>query len=172
VHGDTHVTLSVFGDDALPTPPAGRKAVGHGIDLQPSGVTFDPPAQITIPYDPAALDGADPATLGVWVYQGGAWQLRGGVVDPIKHTITISVSHFTLYAVMAHGAAVPPQNAMEPVAPVASGGARPTDVTAVPHAGSGPLNEDPMRAVLSIVAMAASVMGGLSLAAGVGRRGR
>jgi hypothetical protein len=175
VGADTTVTLSVFAPEALPTPPAGRKTASHGIDLQPSGVTFDPPARITIPYDPAALGGEDPATLGVWVYQGGAWQLLGGVVDPVAHTVTISVSHFTLYAVMVRGEGLPPQSTMEPAAPPTPtpGGSQPvTGVTSVPSAGAGSVNGDPLRALLSIAAMAAAVAGGLSLAAGMGRRSR
>jgi hypothetical protein len=175
VESGTTVTLSVFAEEALPTPPAGRRTASHGIDLQPSGVTFDPPAQITIPYDAAALDGEDPATLGVWVYQGGEWQLLGGVVDPVAHTVTISVSHFTLYAVMMRGEGLPPQSTMEPAAPPTPtlGGSQPgTGVTGVPDAGAGPANGDPLRALLSIAAMVAAVAGGLSLAAGMGRRGR
>jgi hypothetical protein len=173
VDSDTKVTLSVFDEQALPTPPAGRKTASRGIELQPSGVTFDPPAQITIPYDPAALGGEDPATLGVWVYQGGAWTLLGGVVDPVAHTVTISVSHFTLYAVMAHGEAPPPQSTMEPAAPPTPGRSQPaTGVTGVPHAGTGPERGDALRALLSIAAMVVALTGGLSLAVGMGRRGR
>jgi len=169
----TTVTLSVFAPESLPTPPAGRKTASHGIDLQPSGVTFDPPAQITIPYDPDALGGDDPATLGVWVYQGGAWQLLGGVVDPIAHTVTISVSHFTLYAVMVRSEALPPQSPIEPPAPGASQSAPGvTGVTGVPDAGAGPDHGDALRALLSIAAMVVAVAGGLSLAAGMGRRSR
>jgi hypothetical protein len=98
---ETNVSLTVYARDSLPPAPGGYTALSHGIELQPSGVTFSPPAVITFSYVDGELAGADPSTLGVWVFQDGAWQFLGGTVDPAAHTVTISVSHFTLYALMA-----------------------------------------------------------------------
>jgi hypothetical protein len=65
-------------------------------------VTFDPPALITFPYgDDADID---PATLAIWVYINGGWQRLGGVVDTEAHTVSVSVPHFTLYALISGGA--------------------------------------------------------------------
>lgn len=99
---NTVVTLRVFAIADVPAPPSGGVAIGHALDLKPEGVTFDPPAVITFPYSES--DDVDPSTLAVWVYINGNWKLLGGTVDPTAHTVSVSVPHFTLYALMSGGA--------------------------------------------------------------------
>jgi hypothetical protein len=99
---DTVVTLRVFNSGDVPAPPSGGSVIGHALDLTPSGVTFDPPAVITFPYSDA--DDVDSSTLAVWVYINGSWQYLGGTVDTEAHTVSVSVSHFTLYALISGAA--------------------------------------------------------------------
>jgi hypothetical protein len=147
--GSTAVTLKVYDGLDVPAPPAGVALLGHAIDLEPSGVTFDPPAVITLPYSDTDLGGADPSTLAIWVYLNGAWQSLGGSVDPVHHTVSISVAHFTLYAVMT------PRTATAP---------------ALPGTGSGGAGRSNAHDVLAWMAVLTGVAGLLSLAAGMGRR--
>jgi hypothetical protein len=147
-HGNTVVTLRVYDSGDVPAPPAGAAFAGHALDLKPEGVVFDPPAVITFPYSDA--DGADPSTLAIWVYINGGWQLLGGTVDTVAHTVSVSVPHFTLYALMS--------------APRSKIGSLP-DAGAVRGDAGG-------RRLLALAGMFASVVGGLSLAAGMGRRSR
>jgi hypothetical protein len=99
---DTLVTLRVYNSSDIPAPPDGGTFIGHAIDVKPEGVTFDPPALITFPYDDSA--DIDPTTLAIWVYINGGWQLLGGAVDPVAHTVSVRVPHFTLYALISGGA--------------------------------------------------------------------
>ena len=66
----------------------------------PSGLQFDPPATLTMSAAKANLDGIDPAQLKI----AGAsddvddWQVVGGTYDPVTHTVTVPISHFSRYA--------------------------------------------------------------------------
>jgi hypothetical protein len=143
--GDTLVTLRVYNSGDVPAPPAGGVMIGYALDLKPEGVTFDPPAVITFPYSDG--ESIDPSTLAIWVYINGAWQWLGGTVDTEAHTVSVSVPHFTLYALISGGS----------VAGLPNTGA---------DAGGGG------RDVFALMEMFVSVIGGLSLAAGIGRRSR
>jgi hypothetical protein len=149
---DTVVTLKVYSNSDAPAPPLGSAVVGHAIDLQPEGVIFDPPAVITFPYSELEFGDVEASSLAVWVYVNGAWQLLGGTVDPVNHTVSISVPHFTLYALMTRGD---------------TGGAAP----GLPNAGAGN-GRAAARDLFALLAMVAGVTGGVTLAAGMGRRAR
>jgi hypothetical protein len=69
----------------------------------------------------------------------------------VHHTVSISVPHFTLYALMSRAAA----------------GTAP----GLPNAGAGS-EHAAARDLLALLAMFAAVAGGLTLAAGMGRRSR
>jgi len=151
--GGTVVTLKVYDAGDVPAAPAGEAVVAHAIDLKPEGVIFDPPAVITLPYDDGQLAGADASTLAVWVYLNGSWQRLGGTVDAARHTVSISVPHFTLYALMAS----------PPVAPRGAPAG-----TGLPNSGAGAA--DPARSALATLALLIAAAGVLSLGAGLGRR--
>ncbi len=147
--GDIQVTLSVYDALNVPAPPAGWAIVGHAIDLQPAGVTFNPPAVITFPYTDAQLGGEQAASLAVWVYVNGAWQSLEHTLDPAHHTVSVSVPHFTLYALM-----------------IQHGGAS----HGLPGTGDGSAQARE-RLLFAWVASIAGAVGVLTLAAGLGRRG-
>ena len=68
------------------------------IRFDPSGLTFAPPARLTI--DVEDISGVDPARLKI----AGAsslledWQVLGGTYDPDDGTVSIDVYHFSRYA--------------------------------------------------------------------------
>jgi hypothetical protein len=169
VNANVAVTLQVFDDAQLTAPPTGQTYVAHAINLQPEGVTFDPPAVISFPYSDADLAGGDASTLTIWVYLNGSWQSLGGTVNMANHTVSVSVPHFTLYALMHRTLTTPPASAPLPVAtpvpPVGRG------VTGVPNAGDGHAASarDGWVALLEIAVLA---IGGGLFAAGLGRRRR
>jgi hypothetical protein len=165
----TLVTLQVFDVDQLSPPPAGFAIISHGINLQPEGVLFDPPAVITFHYSDADLGGEAPTELAVWVFINGGWQLLGGTVDPVRHTISISVSHFTLYAVM-RSAGLPPAAPIEPPANLTPESGSGTGVTGVPDAGLGVAPKDDREHWVAIGELLMLAIGGAVVAAGMGRR--
>jgi hypothetical protein len=60
-------------------------------------------AELTLPYDPADPDAADPSDLAIFVFDEeiGAWQPVPGpqTVDAASNTLSVEVDHFSVYAV-------------------------------------------------------------------------
>ena len=137
--GDTIVTLRVFNSGDVPAAPTGGVTIGHALELKPDGVTFDPPAVITFPYSDS--DDIDPSALAIWVYINGGWQLLGGTVDEEAHTVSLSVSHFTLYALMSGGAPA-----------------------GLPDTGAGAISGDAGRGLVSMLATIIGLLGTITLA--------
>jgi hypothetical protein len=80
--------------------------LGLYYDFGPSGTTFSSPINITLKYDPANLPaGADQSMLYIawWDVGTGTWVSLPCIVDPVSHTVTATVSHFTIYSVLAPG---------------------------------------------------------------------
>jgi hypothetical protein len=83
-------------------PPAGMASIAVAYDFGPDGTTFDPPATFVFHYDDADLGGGliDPATLGVYLFdsQLPGWVFQGGMVDTGAQTVTVTIDHFSTYA--------------------------------------------------------------------------
>jgi hypothetical protein len=136
-------------DQAIPPPPDGYYYIGNIVDLQPPGMTFDPPAILTLPIPPGELGANDAIDVRVWVYLNGQWALLPGIVDPVTMTISVGLSHFTLYtaAAPAGEAGAPPASGVEPPAPGTGG------TTGLPGTGMGtPSPAEPWRALLLLLA--------------------
>ena len=86
-----------------PTSPPDTVPVCLYYRLTPNGATFSPPATLNFKYDTADLQGASPnsLTIALWDPVGNEWILQGGTVDTINHIISVPLSHFSLYTVMA-----------------------------------------------------------------------
>lgn len=67
----------------------------------PTGTTFKKPVTISLPFGNANIPAADYPYLAIYIWQGGCWQKVGGVVDPVKKTVSVPVSHFSSYRIMA-----------------------------------------------------------------------
>ncbi len=88
-----------------PPPPVQTKIVGLVYDLSPDGATFDPPAGLSLTYDPAEIPaGVDENNLVIGIRDGisGNWEEMPGIVNTVDHIITAPVSHFTDFTVLAH----------------------------------------------------------------------
>ena len=87
-------------------PPPDMGTLGITFDIQPSGATFDPPAELTFEYNPNWLPpGATPDNLTIAYYDEdtGQWVELGAediVIDPETNTIRARVSHFTVFSVL------------------------------------------------------------------------
>ncbi len=87
------------------TPPPSSNIIGLTYDFGPSGATFSPPINLTLTYDPKSLPQAvDEKKLVVawWDASTSSWVNLTGTVDPVTHTITASVSHFTDFTILAY----------------------------------------------------------------------
>lgn len=95
-------TITVQPAASLPSPPAGMAVVsGTGYAFGPDGTAFSPNATLVFSYIPTGLPTNVPATsLQVGTVVSGAWQLLGGTVDTTAHTVTVSIPHFTSYALL------------------------------------------------------------------------
>jgi hypothetical protein len=125
-NGSPLTELNVDSIDYCPGPPDGKTVIA-AFDFHPDGATFDPAIEITVTYDPDALpEGTDPSQLVIAFYNEatGAWEYLNGTVNPDTNTITFSVTHFTIFAVMAPGECAP--EPAETPAPTAEPTAEPT----------------------------------------------
>ncbi|RJQ38692.1 MAG: hypothetical protein C4555_04775, partial [Dehalococcoidia bacterium] len=87
-----------------PAPPADKNVIGLAYDFGPSGATFDPPITLKFTYDPSKLpSGASEADLVVAYYDAttARWVTVPGTVDTATNTITVQVSHFTVFTILA-----------------------------------------------------------------------
>jgi hypothetical protein len=126
------VTEVCFG---YPPAPAGAKIIGCVYDYKPDGATFNPPITLTLKYDQGLLPaGFDESKLVIAFYNTATskWEVvSGSAVDTAKNTITVQISHFTMFAVYAAAPAVTPTPVVTPKPTVA-----PTP-TPTPAAGGG-----------------------------------
>jgi len=88
-----------------PPAPQNFSVVGMVYDFGPSGAVFDSPITLTFKYSDSDIPkGVDEVGLTVAYYNEAVskWiELTGCVVDPVANTVTVSVSHFTRYAILA-----------------------------------------------------------------------
>jgi len=89
-----------------PAAPANTRIIGVVYDLGPNGSTFDPAVTIDCIYNLDDLpEGVNEENLVIayWDTSTSAWVvLEGSVVDTATHTISVLVTHFTNFAVMAY----------------------------------------------------------------------
>ena len=90
------------------TPPAtftDISIVGLTYELGPAGATFNPAVTLTFVYSltdiPIGVD-EKKLVLATWDPDPEKWTELTGVVDPYSHTITMSVTHFSRYSILAH----------------------------------------------------------------------
>jgi hypothetical protein len=103
------VNLSVKAVYLLPNPSDGGYVL-TAFDFQPDGATFAPGMQITLAYDPDAIPyGIDKNDLFIGLYneETGEWQYLIGTVNAETHTVTFTVTHFTVFAVLALPEGIP-----------------------------------------------------------------
>lgn len=100
--GALTTTKNITVSPAQSPPPNNRLMPGTAFDFGPSGTTFAQPVTLTIKYDPANLTAGSPES-GLQLYEviGTGWRVvAGSSADLTTHTVTGSVSHFTVYGVL------------------------------------------------------------------------
>ncbi len=102
--GEPLASLTAAADLSPPDPPGGDTIIGLVYDFGPVGATFNPPLTLTWTYDPDEIP--EGAVLMVMEWDDGAneWIEFDGdyTINPDTHTITMLVSHFSKYAIIAH----------------------------------------------------------------------
>ena len=87
---------------STPPPPPGYTLVGPAYDCLPDGVTFVPAISLTFDYDPADIPtGVSEAHLVMGYWDGDQWVMLPTTVDHTADSATISVAHFTPFAILA-----------------------------------------------------------------------
>ena len=89
-----------------PDPPQDSAVIGLTYELGPEEASFDPAITLTFTYDPSLIPegvSAENLLLATWDENTGEWVvLEGCTVDVDNHTISASVSHFSIFTVLAY----------------------------------------------------------------------
>ena len=99
----SEISIEEAAEADIPTPPTDGHIIGLTYDFGPDGATFDAPVTVTLSYDPDALPaGVNEADLiiGRWDADASVWIELTSVVDTENNTVTATISHFTLYAII------------------------------------------------------------------------
>lgn len=94
---DTMVTINISPNDQ---GGGGVVALPRKYRFGPDGTTFSTPATVKFAYKTSDLQGADPNTVKVYVWDSTAsvWSAYGGTADLVNKTIDVSLNHFSDYA--------------------------------------------------------------------------
>jgi hypothetical protein len=88
-----------------PAPPADSSVVGLVYEIGPTGATFRPAVTLTFHFDasgfPKGID-EKKLVLATWDTTAQKWVELQGTVDATNHTISVSVEHLSVYAIIAH----------------------------------------------------------------------
>jgi hypothetical protein len=104
-NGQPLYSVSINENNTPPLPPADCTFVCLAYDIKPGGTTFDPPALLTFKYYDSQVQyiGVNEENLVLVTWQDGMWvELKDCVVDAVNNTITVPISHLSLFTVMAH----------------------------------------------------------------------
>lgn len=105
-NGESLDVLEIDIDTSPPDPPEGSNIIGLSYDFQPKGATFDPPITISWSYDPDVLpEGVIEEELVIAYYdeEAGEWIELVCTVDTVNNTITATIDHFTVFAIIGKG---------------------------------------------------------------------
>jgi hypothetical protein len=142
INGLSFSIMTLTPQSAPPSPPTNSNIVGVAYDFGPSGASFTTPVPITIGYNPANMPaGFSETGLVIAFYDTAASQwvtIPGSLVNTEGYNITVQVSHFTFFAVIA----------ALPVTPVPTSKPAPTPTaTSAPSPASPPAPSTPAPTV-------------------------
>jgi len=106
-NGQRLYSMSIKETPAPAAAPADTRIIGTVYDIGPNGATFDPPVNLIFEYKDSQIPaGFAEESLVIYTWQNGIWTaLEGSTVDPSSNTITVPVSHFTDFTIIARAAA-------------------------------------------------------------------
>jgi probable HAF family extracellular repeat protein len=101
---DSYVSVNPA-SGTLPNAPENMQILGGtAFDFGPTGLKFNTgtPATISIQYNAASMPpGVPESSISVYTLVSGAWvQVAGSSVSTVTHTVTLPVSHFSVYALI------------------------------------------------------------------------
>jgi hypothetical protein len=98
-------SVSILPVDDPPAVPKNNKMIGLAYEFGPTGASFIPSITLTISYDSNALPigfKEQRLSIAVWNAADKVWEtVDGVVVDANNHTVSVPVSHFSIYGVIA-----------------------------------------------------------------------
>ncbi len=86
------------------TSPEGCSFVGRAYDFTPDGITFQPAANLTLRYHEDDLpEGVGESSLSIATLEqtSGAWRILSSRLDARNNCLSVTISHFSQYAVVA-----------------------------------------------------------------------
>jgi hypothetical protein len=101
--GDPLEKITVDPISDLQEPPESAHIIGLAYDFGPEGATFDPEMELTISYDAESLpEGVNEEDIIIVYYNSdsGEFLPLSSVVDTESHTVTVSIGHFSVFAVI------------------------------------------------------------------------
>ena len=123
----------------LPASGSGAEPVGRALRCGPDGATFDPAIEVSFMLTPDEWErsGVGERFVVQWYNsETGAWEPLTTTVHPATHTVTATISHFTLVAVFIEAVPVETLGAGE-VATGTDAGSSTTGITAAAPATEG-----------------------------------
>ncbi|HBV99411.1 MAG TPA: hypothetical protein DEF36_20525 [Desulfotomaculum sp.] len=109
LQGNNSVQVAVQKVDTPPSAPSGFMVVGSAYQFTVNGqdhYSFDKPVTLTFTFDPSTLAPGETPAVHYYDEEEGRWVNLGGTVS--GSTITVTVDHFTHFAVLAAKAAGQP----------------------------------------------------------------
>ncbi len=96
----TTVQVDRFDSSAAPSAQGQFQLLSKVYSIDAGGESLNGPVTLTFPYDPSEIIPPQQATdLVVAFYAGGVWSSLPTTVDTTLHTVTVSTTHFSLWAV-------------------------------------------------------------------------
>lgn len=79
----------------------GGGTIGYAYKLAPDGITFNPPATLTMRYPKdLILDSDEGIVIAMWSGDNWLW-LNDSAVDAERHTVSVGIEHFSTYAIVS-----------------------------------------------------------------------
>jgi hypothetical protein len=107
--GTTKVDVTIQEVSGPPPAPAGFKLLGIVYEFKvggDAGYSFNKPVTLTFTFDPASLTNGETPSVYYYDEASAQWVSLGGTIS--GNTITVSVSHFTRFTLLAKEAALSP----------------------------------------------------------------
>ena len=93
--------LRIFPDENPPPIPEDIALIGLVYSFEPDGASFDPPINLIMHYAPDSLsEGVAEEELYIACWDGNRWLSLGGTVDMEANTVSVTIGHFSRFAIL------------------------------------------------------------------------